>query len=399
MMNTISPSDSLAQVADAIPLQAPFPRRTTVMQITWSLVAGGAEMYALTIASNLDAREYRPLLCAVDQGGALEGEIRRLGMPYTIMHRRPGIDWKLMWRLWRLFRSNQVDVIQTHHFNQLFYSLPGAILTGTRIIHTEHSIEAYKKRHLRIALRLMSLFCHKVIAIGSDGQRTLRHQVGIPARKLQVIRAGVNTRHYDIPPQQARQELGLEMHDRVVTIVARLFPEKNHRLLLQAFASVVRRLDRAKLLIVGDGIEENAIRQHVAELKLESHVRLLGVRRDVPRILAASDLFVISSDREGLPIAVLEAMAAARPVVATAVGDLPLVVHDRQTGRLVPRRDPHALAAALTELLADPQTAQAMGDRARQLVQEKYALPAMIAQYGKLYRASCPQPLLQEPQV
>lgn len=361
-----------------------LPRRT-VMYVTWSLVAGGSEMYAFTIASNLNSNKYRAAMCAIDQGGALEGEIRRLGIPYTLMNRRPGIELGLMRRLYRLFRQNRVDVIHTHHFNQLFYSVAAAKLLGIRIIHTEHSIEVYKRRRYRIALRFLSLFCDKVTAIGSDGARVLQERVGIPARKLQIIRAGVNVAKFDESRSRAKHLLGLKEQDRVASIVARLFPEKNHRLLLAAFAEVVRKVPNARLLIVGDGTEKDDIRAEIARLGLGEQVQMLGVRRDVATILAASDLFVLSSDREGLPIAVLEAMAAARPVVATAVGDLPSIVRDGETGRLVPSLDPQALAAALADVLSNPDQAAAMGETGRRLVEEHYGVKKMIAEHEALY--------------
>lgn len=355
------------------------------MQVTWSLVAGGAETYALTVLSHLDERRWAPSICAVDQGGALEPEFQRRGIPCWIMNRRPRVDWALMWRMYRLFREAKVDVVQTHHFNQLFYSIPGALLTGARIIHTEHSIECYKRRKLRLALMGLSLFCRKVVAIGTDGATVLRKQVGIPARKLQIIRAGVDVDSFRGSRREARQRLGLGQQDQVVAIIARLYPEKNHLLLLHAFARVLTMLPNARLLIAGGGTEEQAIRDRIAQLGVGQRVQVMGVRRDVGCILAACDVFCLCSDREGLPIAVLEAMAASRPVVATAVGDLPTVVLDGQTGRLVPPRNADVLAAALIEVLSDPRRAAAMGRRGRQVVRSDYGVDAMVAQYESLY--------------
>jgi glycosyltransferase involved in cell wall biosynthesis len=127
------------------------------------------------------------------------------------------------------------------------------------------------------------------------------------------------------------------------------------------------------------------VAKEVERLDLGERVQLLGVRRDVNQLLAASDLFVLSSDREGLPIAVLEAMAAARPVVATAVGDLPMVVQDGVTGRLVPARDRAALAAALLEVLSDEQSASRMGAAGREAVGEQYAVRHMVSRHEALY--------------
>lgn len=362
-------------------------RRAKVMQVTWSLVAGGAEIYALTIAKNLPPRSYATELCAIDQGGALEPEVERLGIPYRIMNRRQGIDLRLIWRLYRLFAKTRPSVIQTHHFNQLFYSFIGARLVGARLVHTEHSLEVYEgRRKMRLALRLLSLFCRKVIAIGEDSETFLRERVGIPEKKLMVIRAGIDLKAFNEAKDEARAALGLDANDRVVTIIARLFPEKNHQLLLAAFAEVCRRVAGARLLIVGEGTEREAIEAEIARLELHERVWVLGVRRDVAKVLAATDVFALSSDREGLPIVVLEAMAAARPVVATAVGDLPLVVKEGETGRLVPPNDSQALAAALIELLNNESLAARMGTAARASVQQ-YGIEAMIESYRKLYES------------
>jgi glycosyltransferase involved in cell wall biosynthesis len=357
-----------------------------VMQVTWGLVAGGAEMYAFTVATNLNEKIFRSFLCAIDKGGALEPEIKSKGIPYFVMNRRQGIDLKLMWRLYRLFKADIIRVVHTHHFNQLFYSVLGAKLAGARIVHMEHSVEFLKRKRLALALRFLSRFCDKVLAIGSDGTRALKELAGIPERKLEIIRAGVDPANYAESKSAARAALGFSQTEKIVVIVARLFPEKNHKLLLEAFAEVVRQVEKARLVIVGDGVEERNIREEIQSLNLSQQVTMLGVRRDVARILAASDAFVLSSDREGLPIAVLEAMAAAKPVVATAVGDLPLVVKDGETGRIVPAKNSQALARALVEILGDEKKAMKMGKNALQAVDE-YSLQTMIAKFEALYSA------------
>lgn len=362
-------------------LKNPQPRR--VMQVTWSLVAGGAEIYALTIASRLDKNKFVPLMCAMDQGGALEPEIKRQGLPFFIMHRRPGIDWRLMLRLHRLFRRKRVDILQTHHFNQLFYSAFGAKLVGARIFHTEHDTELSKKPRLRFALRILSLFCEKMIAIGDDIAAMFR-EIGIPESKIEIVHAGVELSTVEDSRDEVRRELQLAENERVAIIVARLFPEKNHKLLLAAFAGVVQKNQNARLLIVGEGVEGDAIRAEVTRLGLENQVRMLGVRRDVPRLLAAADVFVLTSDREGLPIAVLEAMAAGKPVIATAVGNLPDVVRDGENGRIVPRGDRDALESALIELLGDEARASKMGTAARETARG-YDVRTTIERYEQLF--------------
>jgi glycosyltransferase involved in cell wall biosynthesis len=357
-----------------------------VIMLTWSFVAGGSETYALTVARNLDRQLFTPILCALDQGGALEEEIKRLQIPHYVMHRKPGIQLGLMWRLFRLFRRNKVRVVHTHHFNQLFYSFIGAKLCGARLIHTEHSIEAYKRPKLRMALRLMSYFCHRIVVIGDDGARVMREDVGIPPQKLQIILAGVDLDSFGQPREQARNELDIDTDVPVAAIVARLSSEKNHRNLLEAWKQVVTHIPQALLVMAGDGPEKESLVEEITRLGLNDNVRMLGVRRDVARILAASNLFVLSSDREGLPVSVLEAMAASRPVVATDVGDLSKVVKEGETGFLVPPKDSAAMAKALTTLLIEPEQAIRLGNTGREAV-ESFGIAPMVEAHQKLYTA------------
>jgi glycosyltransferase involved in cell wall biosynthesis len=377
-----------ANATDAARIDPTVQRKPLrVMQITYSLVAGGSEIYALTLASNLEPTRFTSLMCAIDQGGKLEPEIDRLGIARFVMNRRQTVDWRLMPRMWRLFGTSDVDVIHTHHFNQIFYTALAARLRGIRVIHTEHDIAQFKhSRKLRVALRVLSMFCDRVVAVGVEVEEFLRDRVGIPQRKLCVVRAGVKLAGFDGTRADARRELDLADSDRAAVIVARLSPEKGHRLLLAAFAQVAGRVPTAKLLIVGEGPEETAIRQEIARLALESKVRMLGVRRDVPKILSGCDLFVLSSEREGLPIAVLEAMAAGKPVVATNVGDLHVLVRDGETGRLVPPADAAALADGMCDLLADPARSNALGQTARDFVAGHFSLDAMVAAHEAMYR-------------
>ncbi|HEY0075926.1 MAG TPA: glycosyltransferase [Abditibacteriaceae bacterium] len=359
------------------------PKTRRVMQVTWSLVAGGAEIYALTIASRLDKSRFSPRMCAIDQGGAIEGEVQKHGLPYFIMHRQAGIDWRLFGRMHRLLRRQQVKVLQTHHFNQLFYCAPGAKLLGIRIFHTEHDVELAKKPRLRVALRLLSHCCEKMIAIGEEIAQMYR-DLGIAEDKIEIIRAGVELSDFHESREEARRELGIEENARVAVIVARLFPEKNHRLLLDAFAKAAQNHPDFHLLIAGEGTETEAIRAQIEALNLGAQVQMLGVRRDVPRLLAAADVFVLSSDREGLPIAILEAMAAARPIVATSVGNVPDVVRDGVSGRLVPPGDKEALAEAIEELLSDATRTKELGQNAREIARD-YDVRHMIARYETLF--------------
>lgn len=357
----------------------------TVVHVTWSLVAGGSETYALTLASNLDARRYRSVICAMDRGGALETEAAQRGIPFVVMDRRPGIDLILMVRLWRFFSRVRARIVHTHHFNQLFYSLIGALLIGARIVHTEHDVELYKQKRYRLLLRLMSLMCDRVIAVGDEVARVLRERVGIAAEKIRIIPAGVDLDRFCQSREESRRELGIAPSDAVIAMVARLSPEKNHALLLKAFAGVSRSVKGARMLLVGDGPCRSAIDQQITQLGLTDKIEVLGYRNDIPSILAACDVAVLSSDREGLPIAVLEAMAAKRPVIATAVGDLATVVKHGKTGYLIEPGDSLSLELRLIELLGDPDWSAQMGVNGWESINRDFSQRLMIERHQAVY--------------
>jgi len=170
-------------------------------------------------------------------------------------------------------------------------------------------------------------------------------------------------------------------------VVANLWPVKGHRVLLEAIAKVRRSLPRAHFALVGDGPERAALQRRIAELDLGGHVTLLGTRYDVPAILSRADAACLPSLAEGLPNAVMEAMAAGLPVVATAVGGTPELVDDGITGHLAAPSDARALAEKLVELLSNPQRAASMGERGRAKVRDEMSLERLAAGHGGVYRA------------
>ena len=359
------------------------------LQVCQSLEAAGSQQYAVSLAAELNRRLYTPVVCSMNEGGPLEAELLAREIPFTVMNSPAGLRPEALWHLFKLFRRTRAEVVHTHHFRQLLHSIVPAKLVGARLVHTEHTslnhpLDDYGKLRCRIALRLLSRMCDAVVAVGTDGAQFLRDEIGIPGDKVYVVPGGINIEQYCESRQDCRLALGFQTTDRIIVTVARLYPQKNHRLLLAAFDILHRKSENAKLLIVGGGPEEGVVRAEIDRLGLGLSVSMLGIRRDIPRILAASDLFLMSSDFEGVPISVLEAMAACLPVVSTNVGDLPMVVRDGVNGRLVPPGNPEALAAAALEVLSEPGVAARMGAAGRRHV-ENFTARAMAEKYEQLY--------------
>lgn len=357
--------------------------RGVVIQVGWSLSAGGSERYATNLALGLKRDGYQPTVVAFAGGGAFESTLRNEGIGFTVLESAKRISVKKMWRLYQEFRRARPLVVHTHHFAPLLHSLLGAIASGGRLIHTEHGLSIYKASRYRLALRVMSWFCDAVVVVGNDAASFMSEKVGISKRKLRVIPGGVNLSPCAISRGEARRMLGLAPDERVAVIVARLSSEKNHSMLLRAFAQVHDKL-KSRLLIVGDGPQRGAIETEITALGLQEAVTLLGVRTDIPEILAASNVFLLSSSREALPMAVLEAMAAALPVVATNVGDLSMIVKEGMTGMLANSDDECEFANAIFRLLSDTSRATEFGSRGRK-VAEGFSVAAMVSAYESLY--------------
>lgn len=289
-----------------------------------------------------------------------------------------------MLRLWRAMRQFKPDVVHTHHLYELFYAWPGALLSRARIVHTEHEYFSLTTSKARFRLRQLSRFCSAVTGVNEETSAFLRDKVGIPAHKVHTVVNGIDLARFNQAGLD-RKALGVSEGDLVAGIVARLHPVKNHAMLFNAFRLVVDQEPRAKLLIIGDGAERGKLEQQVDQLGLGGQVQFLGSRSDVPDILQCLDVFVLSSKEEGLPLCILEAMAAGLPVVATNVGGIPAVVRLDDNGMLVDPEDSRAMAKALLTLFADKEKRVRLSTNGRRMVEQRYDLKHSIAAYHSLY--------------
>jgi glycosyltransferase involved in cell wall biosynthesis len=297
---------------------------------------------------------------------------------------------KVLSRLDALFRQYRPAVVHTHLL-ALNYAYPLMIRYRTPArVYTVHSL-AEKDVGLRTAPIVRALaFRYRVgkvvpVAIAEEVRVSIQKVYGYTNPPL--IPNGVPTDEYAPDPDkrtQWRQTHGIEPHATVLVHVGRFAPPKNHALLVQAFAQVHSDAP-LYLLLVGGGELESAVREQVAGLGLQERVRFLGTRADVADILRASDVFVLSSRWEGNPMSVMEAMAAGLPVVSTAVGGVPELVREGETGLLVPSEDAGALAQALQALVDDPAQRQAMGDAARQRAVARFDIRHTVRRYEQLY--------------
>jgi glycosyltransferase involved in cell wall biosynthesis len=291
-------------------------------------------------------------------------------------------------RLIRFLRAERFDLIHTHlSYANILGCLAGAF-AGIPVVATLHSTshDPQQKRRLITRLEEMILrnFARRIMAVGYTVAAI--YQPRLKSRSIEIIPSGVPA-PTELSPrarQDLRRDLAGEADRLLIISVGRLVLAKGYEDLIDAFSIVHRQDPRAVLVIAGVGSLFEKVRNKIIDLHLEGAVKCLGARSDVPQLLAASDIYVSSSHWEGLPVAVLEAMMAGLPIVATSVGDIPRVV-TAENGILVSPHEPTCLAEALSELVSAPERARAMGAAARRRAMQEYSLDTWVKRLLSLY--------------
>lgn len=366
-----------------LPLEDRGPLK--VMFVITSMPVGGAESLLAELLRRMDRQRFSPELCCLKERGPL-GEVLAEEVPtfaWLIGHK---FDVAVLWRLAWLFRRRGIDAVVTVGAgDKMFWGRLAAWLADVPVVCAALHATGYPDRVERIN-RLLAPLTDAFIAVAEPHARHLVEHEGCPAAKVRVIPNGVDPEKFRPRPggRQLKPSLGIPADAPVVGIVAALRPEKNHELFLRMAALVVRRVPEAHFLIVGDGPERPQIEQCCAEFGLSERVHLLGTRTDVAELLGMIDVVALTSRNEANPVSILEAMAAARPVVATAVGSVGETVIEGQTGHLVPPGDAVALASRVVGLLRDTPRAAAMGRAGREHVLNHWSVDRMVRGYEEL---------------
>lgn len=351
----------------------------------YSLGIGGSEILGKNLAFALKEQGYIPSLYAIDHDGALSAGLNQYGISTTIINRKPKEYISTMWRVWQSFRKFQPDVVHTHHLHVLLYCFLAAKFVGARLVHTEHEYFSLLSPKKKLMLRVLSLFCDRVTGVEDTVTAFLEHEVGINPKKLLTIRNGIDLEQFTGASAFSRASIGIYGDEPIIGIVARLEPVKDHVTLLNAFARI-RKEHLARLLIVGDGSLRKTLEQECDALGIADFVTFTGARHDIPDLLKLMDIFVLCSREEGLPLALLEAMAAAKPIIATNVGSISKVILSGTNGLLVGKEDDFNLSTRLAEVLTDKAFATHLGQNARAMIEERYDFKLTTNHYLQVFQ-------------
>jgi glycosyltransferase involved in cell wall biosynthesis len=380
-----------------------MPEKLTVLRAITRLNIGGPAIHAILLTRGLQNERFRSVLVGGQEGPG-EGNLLDLADRCSV---RPVMveelgrelslasDLAAVRRLYRLIRLERPQIVHTHMAKAGTVGRLAARMAGVPIVlhtyhgHVFHSYFSPRKTAAFLTVeRMLGRLTDCMIAVGDKQRDELIGYKVAPARKIVSIPLGLEIEPLlgaEAERGRLRAELGLNGVHKLVGIVARLVPIKAHEVFLEAAAQIRRRVPNVRFVIVGDGERRAELEERATRLGVRDEARFLGWRKDMRAVYADLDVVVLSSLNEGSPVAIIEAMAAARPVVSTDVGGVAEVVANGQSGLLIPPRDPGALAEAVTAILSDPGTSERLAEAARRAVYPKYSSRRLIADIEALY--------------
>ena len=365
--------------------------RPTICHVIHARGVGGAEVLVDQMVRRM-SRDFHCVVAVLDEIGEIGERLQQDGFTIEHLHRQPGIDRGCAKRLREFANREGAQILHAHQYTPFFQAMLSRGLFGRRpVVFTEHGrhFPDLPSRKRSVVNRLMVRNCDRLIGCGKAVRQALIDNEGLPESRVEVIYNGVDLKALGKSSPGAREsiraEFGVASTDFVAVLVARLHELKDHQTALRAIDQARKEIPGLRLLLAGDGDQRAAIERTIRERGLEDTVTLAGTRKDVANLLAASDVFLMSSISEGIPLTVIEAMAARRPVVSTAVGGLPELIEHGVTGFLASSRDDSSLAASLIELYRNADLRERMAEEAARRAHENFSLDGMLNSYRNVY--------------
>ncbi len=350
---------------------------------------GGGQQHVLSLAERLDRGKYDVAVCCEGEGYLVDELRKRRILTHPLrMSNRPSI--RSLFECVRLYRRSRPDIVHTHGGTAGFLGrIASLFVPGIRIVHTYHGIhylhnlQSFQNRIYRAVDRTLKHCTDRLVCVAkSDMELGIRHKVVDPKIAL-LIRNGIDVEKFASARRESTIKTGAV---RIVGTIGRLHIQKGHCFLVEAAARVIENDPSVIFHIVGEGELQRNLEEQIRSLGLQERVKLLGPRTDVPELLAGMDVFVLPSLWEGLPLVLLEAMAAGKPIVTTAVDGVKEVITNEEA-LLVPPRDPERLADAILQVLHDPGLARRLGENAFRRVRSEFNVEAMVKQIEGLYES------------
>jgi glycosyltransferase involved in cell wall biosynthesis len=368
-------------------------RRIRILYTTDNLQLGGTELNAVRTVERLDRSRFEIELLSFKPDGPLRARYEAMGVPITVfpLSAVVGVDAVGKgFQFAKFVRRGRFDIVHAHDLYTNIFAVPWARMrTPAAVIASRRWwMEVPRKAH-RIANRLAYRFAHRVLANSPTIGGLISSAEGVSPHRVIVVPNFVDDDAFTPPsPEVAatlRRELRLESADAVIGVVANLHPVKEHVTLLSAAKRLTARWPKLRVVLIGDGACRQELESQARSLDITETVVFAGRRPNQPNFHFLFDVSTLTSRQEGFPNTIVEAMAAARPVVASAVGGIPDAVIDGTTGILVPPTNVDRLTAAFESLLADPARRRAMGEAAQIRARDQYYAPSVLGRLQDIY--------------
>jgi len=362
-----------------------------VLHIIYSLFRGGAERLLETTVKYSSGSPFQHHICVLTRGGDLRNVLERAGARTYLLGKKGRLDPAFMSRLTRLVGSGKYDLLHLHSISANLWGTAAALLSGTAVpmVRTEHwpFFQGRFPFGYEYIYPLLSARSRKIICVSDQARTSFARRYPSLREKLITILNGVPVEEFaSLPPRDVcRAEFGLPPEVPIAGAVGRLAEEKNHLSLIEAFALLAKEGRPVHLALLGEGPLKETLMEQAVKLGVGERVHFLPVTPRVNIFYGAIDLFVLSSDIEGLPLTLLEAMASGLPAVGTRIGGIPEAVVDGKTGYTVDAGSPSTLALRIGEILSDSAKADRMGEEGRRFAAERFTAARYIAEHEKLY--------------
>lgn len=360
-----------------------------VLHIISRLPIGGVENQLLTILKKYDEGKLHPLVCSLSDKGEIGKEIEDLGIEVIPLNKlKHRFDWTIVKEIYQLIKKRDIKIVRTHQYHANLYGRIAAWLARVPcIVASVHNIYTRdRKLHRRTINKFLSRFTDKVVAVSEIVKKDILKYDGLAEDKITVIYNGIDIGKFtNINASGIRSEYGISADIPVVGTVGRLTPQKGQRCLIEAIWKIKNKFPQIMLFIVGDGPIREELRVYAKTLGIDNNIIFTGLRRDIPALLASMDIFIFPSLWEGLPNALIEAMAAGKPIIATDIPPVREVLSSGEIGILVPPNNSDAIADSIEFLLHDETLAENLRTAARDRAFSSFNIDTTVNQYTDLF--------------
>ena len=364
-------------------------RKIRLLQIVRDLDLGGLQQVVYNLCRTIDRSQFEVAVLCLHETGIFAADIEALGIPvYLLEQKADGVDYLAFLKVASLMKRLGIDVVHTHNTQAFFDGTLGALFAGAKtVINTDHARNFPDAVRYMIAEWALSKFAYKVVGCSDHTSQQLIKYEKISPKKVVTIPNGIDGSRFkiNIDREAKRTELGIRSQGAILGIAVRISEQKGITFMLNAMRAILRKHPETTLVIAGDGELKSSLEEEARALGIAESVIFCGPRKDIPELLQLFDVYVLPSVWEGLPMIILEAMAAGCPIVASDVGGVSSAVKHDETGLLVPAGDIDNLSAAVIRLLDDTSLRETFAKRATDRFETYFSADSMTAKYTQLY--------------